>query len=229
MSAPGRQVATNLSSSPTTISSHSPSHFCSVCRLCLCIWLALFMSADWAGKTLSFFTQMNPPTCRFLRFFRAFLNSQICCSEPGFGKAVRARALPISRYTSVASYSECHQKSFNKWRQQRTRDNFNVMWIITSLWNDVWMGGTLFWEIELYQDNAPGDQHCGIPEIGIIGQTLKLGSFWIASLSFRWSDLKVQTHLTKSRVIHGSKRRPHRILWPFVPYCASNVIWISSV
>ena len=64
----------NLSSIPTTTSSSSSSHSRSLCRLCLCIWLGLFMSANWAGETLSFFTQVNPPTCCFLRFFWVFLN-----------------------------------------------------------------------------------------------------------------------------------------------------------
>ena len=64
-------------------------------------------------------------------FFRVFLNSQICCSERAslaLAKLWEACALPISCYTSVASHSECHQKSFNKWRLWQQGIIFNVIW-----------------------------------------------------------------------------------------------------
>lgn len=111
-----RLEATNLSSCPTMISSHSSRH--SPCRL----FVHLIMSAS-LGKTLSFFTQVNPPTCCFwvclFVFFWVFLNSQICCR---FCQSCERPFIANKLLHSIASYSECHQKSFNKWlQQQRTQ------------------------------------------------------------------------------------------------------------
>lgn len=137
---------------------HSPS-------LCFSIWLCLFMSGAWAGKTLSFFFYSSESTHMllfeiFFFLFWVFLNSQICHSKPGFGKAVSVCELPISCYTNVASYSKCHRKTFNKWRLQQQGRRHWTMTIITSLYTMSGSYSLLRNQTEISQERTLGDQLC---------------------------------------------------------------------
>lgn len=84
------------------------------------------------------------------------------------------------------------------------------------------MGATLLWEMRYIRTTA-GDQHCGILVNGI---NLKLGSFWIASFSFRWSESS--NSFDEEHCYPWEKKQTIR-------YCdllcltVLNVIWISPV